>query len=347
MKLELTRKAASILLAFAFLVATGLASQQSADQRKPPSGPTRDQGQQAKDETLILRSDLVTLDVTVVDMNNSPVMNLAQNQFQVLEDKVPQKIEFFLKEQVPVSLVLTIDTSGSMKSKLDTVIKSATKMVKESRADDEMALIEFKDQPELLEEFTTNTADILDSLQSLIGSGQTAMLDALYLAADYAHKEGKNRRKAVILVTDGLDADSYYKSDEVVNRLREADVQIYLIGFTGELNTDKAWVFKRSEKGKAEELLNKLAGETGGRAFFPKELADVATITAQISTDLRTQYSIGYYPTNTKRDGTYRNIRVTVDGGKQKLVPRHRTGYVYGRDDQSATAPEIKAKPQK
>ena len=346
MKLEFTRRAASLVSGVILLVATGFGSTQT-QQRTKPSEPTREQGQQPKDETLILRSDLVTLDVTVLDANNSPVMNLPQSQFQVLEDKVPQKIEFFGKEQVPISLVLTIDTSGSMKGKLDTVIKSATKLVKESRPDDEIALIEFKDQPELLEEFTSNSADVVDSLQSLIGSGQTAMLDALYLAADYATKEGKNRRKAVVLVSDGLDADSYYKFDEVVNRLRETDAQIYLIGFTGDLNPDKAWVFKRSEKGKAEELLNKLAGETGGKAFFPRELSDVATITAQISTDLRTQYAIGYYPTNTKRDGTYRNIKVIVDSSKQKLVARTRAGYVASRDDQSATNPEIKPKPEK
>jgi Ca-activated chloride channel family protein len=348
MKLEVTPRAASAVLSLSFLVAAAFGFSGSAHSQERPKQPQpRDQGQQAKDDALQLRADLVTLDVTVVDANNTPVMNLAQSQFQVLEDKVPQKIEFFNKEQVPVSLVLTIDTSGSMKAKLDTVIKSTTRLAKESRSDDEIALIEFKDQPELLEEFTTNTADIVDTLQSLIGSGQTAMLDALFLAADYANKEGKNRRKAVVLVSDGLDADSYYKFDEVVNRLRETDVQIYLIGFTNDLNTDKAWVFKRSEKGKAEELLNKLASETGGRAFFPKELSEVGTITAQISNDLRTQYAIGYYPTNTKRDGTYRGIRVSVDGGKQKLVARTRAGYVAGREDQSAGAPEIKPKPQK
>jgi Ca-activated chloride channel homolog len=355
MKLQLERGAVSVLAAALLLAVTGLGSSGSArvqEPRQPPARDNRDKtdktdktdkSQQAKDDNpLRIGTDLVTLDVTVLDPNNNPVMNLAQDQFQVFEDKVQQKIEFFSKEQVPVSVVITIDTSGSMKSKLDTVIKSTTKLVKESRQGDEMAVIEFKDQPELLEEFTANTADVVDTLQGLIGSGQTAMLDALYLAADYANKEGKNRRKAVVLVSDGLDADSYYKFDEVVNRLRETDVQIYLIGFTTDLNSDKAWVFKRSEKGKAEELLNKIASETGGKAFFPKELSDVQTITAQISTDLRTQYSIGYYPTNTKRDGTYRAVRVGVDGGKQKLVARTRNGYTADREGQSAGTADIK-----
>src|SRR5438105_4205487 len=188
--------------------------------------PQDDQG------TIRLGTDLVLLDVTVVDQSNRPVMDLKQENFQVFEDKLPQKIDFFSKEQVPVSLVFAIDTSGSMRSKLDTVIKASVNLVKETRKDDEIAVIEFKDQPELLEEFTADTADVIDTLQSLVASRQTAMLDALYVGADYASKEGKNRRKAIILVTDGLDKDSYYKFNEVVDHLREADVQVYLIGFT-------------------------------------------------------------------------------------------------------------------
>ena len=249
------------------------------------------------------------LDVTVVDPSNRPVMDLNKDKFLVVEDKLPQKVEFFSREQVPVSVVFAIDTSGSMRAKLDTVIKSCVSLVKESRTDDEMAIIEFKDQPELLEEFTTDAQDVIYTLQSLVASRQTAMLDALYLAADYASKEGKNRRKAVILVTDGLDKDSYYKFDEVVDHLRETDVQIYLIGFIGDLDNDGG-LFRKSDKGKAEGLLTKLAVETGGRAFFPNSLPETHSIAQQISTDLRTQYSIGCYPTNSKRDGSFRAVRV-------------------------------------
>jgi Ca-activated chloride channel family protein len=281
---------------------------------------------------LKLSTDLVLLDVTVVDPNNRPVMDLNRDQFQVFEDKVPQKIEFFSREQVPVSVVLTIDASGSMRPKMDAVINAAINFVKESRPGDEIAVIEFKDQPELLEEFTTDINDVIDALRGLVASGQTAMLDALYLAADYASKEGKNRRKAVVLVTDGLDKDSYYKFDEVVNHLRETDVQIYLIGFTSDLSKEGAWVFGRSEKDKAESLLNKLAVETGGRAFFPKELSEVHAIAQQISNDLRMQYSIGYYPTNSKRDGTFRSVKVLVNAGNRRLIARTRTGYTAPRE---------------
>ncbi|HEX5732751.1 MAG TPA: VWA domain-containing protein [Blastocatellia bacterium] len=290
---------------------------------------------QDREDPIKLDTSLVILDVMVVDPSNRPAMDLKQDQFQVLEDKVPQKIEFFTREQVEISMVLAIDTSGSMRTKLDTVIKASTSLVKESRKGDEVAVLEFKDQPELLEEFTTNIGDVADTLQGLIASKQTAMLDALYLGADYASKEGRNRRKAVVIVTDGIDKDSYYKFNEVVSHLRETDVQIYLIGFTNDLSKDGAWVFGKSDKEKAENLLKQLAEETGGKAFFPKELAEVHTIAQQISTDLRTQYSIGYYPTNSKKDGTFRAVKVNVNGGNRRLVARTRNGYTAPREGET------------
>src|SRR2546423_1118450 len=126
---------------------------------KPQHPEPKEQDAQDDQGTIRLGTDLVLLDVTVVDQSNKPVMDLKQENFQVVEDKLPQKIEFFSKEQVPVSLVFAINTSGSMRSKLDTVIKASANLVKESRKDDEMAVMEFKDEPVLLEEFTGDTAD--------------------------------------------------------------------------------------------------------------------------------------------------------------------------------------------
>lgn len=314
--------------------AARVAGQQKDDKGQKKQDQKDQEPQDKESDVVKLGTDLVTLDVTVVDQSNQPAMDLAKDQFQVLEDKVPQKIEFFSRDQVPVSLVFAIDTSGSMKAKLDTVIKASVNLVKESRDKDEMAVIEFKDQPELLTEFTTDINDVIDTLQGLIASRQTAMLDALYLAADYANKDGRNRRKAVILVTDGLDKDSYYKFNEVVSRLQEIDVQVYLIGFTEDLSKDGS-LFKKSEKTNAENLLNKLAAETGGTAFFPRELSQVHTIAQQISNDLRTQYSIGYYPSNSKRDGTFRQVKVQVNAGARKLVARTRNGYTAPKEGEA------------
>jgi Ca-activated chloride channel homolog len=297
---------------------------QKPQQSRPEASPQRD------DDTITLGRTLVLLDVTVVDPSNKPVMDLKQDEFIVTEDKLPQKIEFFSREQVPVSLVFAIDTSGSMRPKLDTVVKASTNIVKEGRRDDEMAVIEFKDQPELLEEFTGDINDVIDTLNGLVASRQTAMLDALYLAADYANKEGKNRRKAVLVVTDGLDNDSFYKFGEVVNHLKEIDVQVYLIGFINDLDKDSG-LFKKSPKEKAEGLLNRLAEETGGKAFYPRELSEVHAIAQQISTDLRTQYAIGYYPSNSLKDGTFRAVKVQVNSANRRLLARSRSGYTAPR----------------
>lgn len=291
-----------------------------------PQQSDSEEPQQKDDDKITIGRTLVLLDVTVVDPSNKPVMDLKRDEFSVSEDKVPQKIEFFSQEQVPVSLAFAIDTSGSMRPKLEAVVKASTNLVKAGRPGDEMAVIEFKDQPELLEEFTSDINDVVDTLNGLVASRQTAMLDALYLAADYANKEGKNRRKAVLVVTDGLDNDSYYKFSEVVNHLREIDVQIYLIGFINDLDKESG-LFKKSPKEKAESLLNKLAEETGGKAFFPREPSEVHAIAQQISTDLRTQYAIGYYPSNSKKDGTFRTVKVQVNAGSRRLMARTRNGY--------------------
>jgi Ca-activated chloride channel family protein len=282
-------------------------------------------------DEVILDTELITLDVSVVDRGNRPVFDITEQRFVVTEDGVPQTISFFSKEQAAVSLALAVDTSGSMKTKLEAVVQATTNLVRASAPKDETAVIQFKDQVELIEEFTSDTSDVEDALNDLIASGQTSLLDALMLAADYAQKDGRNRRKALVVVTDGLEKGSFYSVDEVTDHLRKLDVRLYLVGFTGDLN-DSAGLFKKSQKEKADALLNRLATETGGRAFFPADESQLGPIIDQIALDLRTVYAIGYYPTNTKKDGTYRKVAVTVLGTDRKpdskLSARTRSGYV-------------------
>jgi Ca-activated chloride channel homolog len=347
MRISSKRTLAISLVASLFILSVGIFAltgasranvqqKENSQNKKPPA-----QQDQDKDDTPIrLGTDLILLDVSVLDAgnNNVAVMNLQQKDFQVLEDKVPQEIKFFSKDQVPVSVVFAIDSSGSMRGKIDTVIKASINLVKDSKPGDEMAVVEFRETPELLQEFTTDQNDVIDTLNGLVARSSTAMLDAVYVAADEARQYGKNRRKALIVVTDGLDKENYYKFDEVVKHLQETDVQIYIIGFTNDLD-DGAKLFKKSPKDKAEALLNKLATETGGKAFFPKELSEVHTIGQQISTDLRTQYAIGYYPSNTKRDGTFRNVKVQVNQvANKRLVARTRSGYVAPSDTPTANS---------
>jgi Ca-activated chloride channel family protein len=289
--------------------------------------------QQSGDD-VVLDTELVTLDVSVVDKGNRPVFDIGEERFQIAEDGAPQKIAFFSKEKAAVSLAIAVDTSGSMRSKLDSVVQATSNLVRASAPNDETAVIQFKDQVELVEEFTTDIGDVEDALNDLVSSGQTSLLDALMLAADYSQKDGRNRRKALVVVTDGLEKGSFYSLDEVTDHLRKLDVRLYLIGFTTDLN-DSAGLFKKSQKEKAEALLHKLAEDTGGRAFFPSDESQLGPVIDQIALDLRTVYAIGYYPTNTKKDGTFRKVSVTVLGpdrkADSKLSARTRAGYMAAK----------------
>ena len=203
-----------------------------------------------------------------------------------------------------------------------------------ARKGDEFAVIEFRDQANLIEEFTSDPADVRDALADLEATGQTAVLDAAYVAADYVHQEGKNRLKAIVLVTDGLDRNSYYSFDQLVDHVRKLDVRLYLVGLTADLDGGGA-LFRKSDRSKAELLLTKLARETGGKAFFAAGLGDLASVNDAIAADLRTVYSIGYYPKNPTKDGTFRTVGVEVLGAAGKpdstLTARTRSGYLAQR----------------
>lgn len=300
---------------FALTSLAGAAQQPQHGDQPPPD----------KADELSISSDLVVLDVSLVDRANRPVLDVTKDRFTVLEDNVAQPISFFSKEAAPVSVGLVIDSSGSMRTKLSSVVAAVSDIVRTNKPDDETAVIEFKDHADLLEEFTTNVRDVEDALGDLSPFGTTALLDAIKLSSDYVQKDGRHRRKALVVVTDGLEKGSYFTYDQVADQLKKQDVRVYLVGFTKDLDADGG-VFKKSDKTKAEGLLNKLAEDTGGRAFFPADLSELKGIGEQIAADLRTSYSIGYYPTNDKKDGSFRKIQIKV-AGDSKIVARTRLGY--------------------
>jgi Ca-activated chloride channel family protein len=175
--------------------------------------------------------------------------------------------------------------------------------------------------------------------------GQTAVLDAVYLGAEHAgkHKKGDplsdKRRRALILVTDGEDRNSFYKQEQLFEFLRENDVQIYVIGFVNELDPEGG-IIRKSPKEKAVNLLNKLATETGGRAFYPASLTELPGIADEITRDLRTQYVVSYSPTNKRRDGTFRKVNVRIDdtGKRDKRIAITRPGYTAPRGGGSSSS---------
>ena len=298
------------------------------------------------DEGAIVRvnTDLVNLNVRVIDRSNKPIDNVRQDDFHVYEDGVAQPIEYFGKQEVPITYGLAVDTSLSLRNQLQSVIDAAKTIINSNKKGDETFIERFisSDKINVEKEFTSNKDELIDAIDNLyLEGGQTAVVDGVYLAAEHVaeYKKGDDsdrRRRALIVITDGEDRHSFYTDTQLFQRLREEDVQIYIIGFVNELDKESGLI-KKSPRDKAVNLINKLATDTGGRAFFPQSLSEMPEIANAIVRDLRTQYVLAYNPTNKTRDGSYRAIRVTVEDGpsRDKRIALTRSGRSAGREGAS------------
>jgi Ca-activated chloride channel homolog len=292
-------------------------------------------------EILRTNTDLVQLHVRVIDRNNRPINNVSQAEFQVFEDGVKQPIEYFTREEVPISYGLAVDTSGSLRTQLPTVLEAGKTIINANRPGDETFLVRFvgRDNTETVQDFTANKETLGDALDNMYTEGgQSAVVDAVYLSAEHVaeYRKGDDsdrRRRALIVITDGEDRNSYYNQEQLFARLREEDVQIFVIGFVNELDKEAGFI-RKSPRDKAVNLINKLASETGGRAFFPESLSEMPQIANEIIRDLRTQYVIAYNPTNKTQDGTFRTIKVTVDqpSNSDKRIALTRNGRLARRE---------------
>jgi len=318
---------------------------------KPTPTPTPPEELDA--ESIIkINADLVQLHVRVIDRNNHPINNVAQAEFHVFEDGVPQPIESFTREEVPISYGLAVDTSGSLRSQLQSVIDAGKTIINSNKQGDETFLVRFisSDKIETVQDFTANKDLLMDGLDSFyVEGGQTAIIDAVYLSAEHVSEYRKGddtdrRRRALIVITDGEDRNSFYKQEQLFARLREEDVQIFVIGFVNELDKEQGFI-RKSPREKAVALINKLASETGGRAFFPDSVAELPQIANEIIRDLRTQYVIAYNPTNKTQDGSYRAIKVAVDqpASGDKRIALTRTGRLARKEGQGGVrAPAVR-----
>ena len=300
-----------------------------------------------EDEGIIkIDTEEVNLNVRVINRTNRPINNLRQDEFKVYEDNVLQPITSFTRAEVPTNYSLVIDNSGSLRSQLDKVIEASKIIVNTNKPDDATSIIRFvgKEKIEIQQDFTSNKADLNDALENLyVEGGQTAVIDAVYLAAEQVDQYEKSRnpnekkRRALILVSDGEDRDSFYKETQLFELLREADVQIFTVGFVSELSKEGGFIGK-SPQGKAKALLERLATETGGKSYFPNSISELNGIAMDIASELRTQYVVSYSPTNDTKDGTFRNIKVVVTDGanKEKRIAITRTGRNSVRDANGA-----------
>jgi Ca-activated chloride channel family protein len=302
-----------------------------------------------KDSIIRINAELVQLHVRVIDRNNRPINNVQQSEFHVFEDGVPQTIETFTREEVPISYGLAVDTSGSLRSQLQSVVDAGKTIINANKRGDETFLVRFisSDKIETVQDFTDNKELLNDGLDSFyVEGGQTAIIDAVYLSAEHVSEyrkgdESDRRRRALIVITDGEDRNSFYKQEQLFARLREEDVQIFVIGFVNELDKE-AGLIRKSPRDKAVNLINRLASETGGRAFFPESISQLPEIANEIIRDLRTQYVVAYNPTNKAQDGTYRAIKVSVDqprGDSDKRIALTRTGRLARKESAGTPRP--------
>lgn len=294
------------------------------------SGPAgSDAGAAAQgDFTLNVDVELVTLPVSVLDPDGQPVHNLEREHFRVFEDGVEQEIAIFAQEDVPVSVGLVIDSSGSMSDKRERVSNAALVFVRESNPDDETFVITFNDEAFLEQDFTRSVGNLIDALDNIYNRGETAVNDAIHLGLDHVEFEGRMDKKALLIISDGEDNASVYTEDEVMERLREAEVTVYAIGLLEE-DGPGGGLFGRSPAERARDTLEEMAEATGGQAFFPKSLDEIEDICRRIAHDLRNHYTINYTPSNTAWDGTLREVRVEVDPprGFPRLEVRTKTSY--------------------
>jgi len=267
---------------------------------------------------------LVQIPVHVTTQLGASVTNLKQESFRLFEDKIEQKIVSFVSEDAPVSIGLLFDLSGSMRDKMRKASDSAIEVLKTANPEDEFFLIEFNNRPKLVVPFTRDVSEIQQELAVARPRGQTSLLDAIHLAVSEM-KNARHLRKALIIVSDGGDNHSRHSETEIKEDMLEADVQVYAMGIF-----DVTGARSRSrEERDGPRLLSDLAVKTGGRHFPVSELGELPGVCARIGEELRNQYLLGYFSTNSDRDGKYRHIRVAFDppAGAPLVRVRYRLGY--------------------
>ncbi len=292
-----------------------------AGQEKPPVGAKAEAEQDA-----VFSSDtrLVPLNVTVTEKSGHLVTNLPQSAFTVLENGAPQAIKIFKSEDVPVSIGLIIDNSGSMRDKRQAVESATLALVKSSNPQDEAFVVNFNDEAYLDTPHLTNDIKILEqALTKINAKGGTAMRDALRMSMDELRKKAKRDKKVLLVVTDGNDNASTETLEAVVRDAQQSDVLIYAIGLLSQE--------ERKEARSAKRALDLLVTSTGGQVFYPNSVTEVEAIAKEVARDIRSQYTIAYTPSNSVLDGTFRTIKVLVKG-RNNPTARTRMGYYATKD---------------
>ena len=270
--------------------------------------------------------EIINLTVTVTDAQGRLVPGLDREAFSVYEDGVKQDLALFNKDRLPLSVVLLMDTSASMEDKITVARSAAKRFVATLVPEDRARVVAFNSRIDVLQDFTGDKTALNDGIDRLRPEGATALHNAFYISIKDLQKEKQTgagaRRQAIILLSDGENTASIVTDEQVIDLARKAEISIYSIRLTSDYEGDKG----RAAFSQATHLLSVLARETGGQAFFPAQIQELDSVYDRIAEEMRTQYSLGYVPTNLKKDGRYRRIVVRVPA-RDSVVLRYKLGY--------------------
>lgn len=269
--------------------------------------------------------DVVSMSVTVTDSTNRYITDLTEKDFEIFEDGVKQELTLFNRSNLPVALSLLIDTSSSMEDRMVTAQNAAIGFVRKLRPTDLGEVIGFDSRAEVLQKFTSDTAELETAIRKTVAGGSTSMNNALYISLKGLKKipirqEDEIRRQAIILLSDGEDTSSLVTFEDVLDLARRSETAIYAIGLMENAAAGQSKGFRE-----ATYALRQLANDTGGRAFFPSDVKSLASVYGQIYDELSSQYTIGYTSKNPRRDGAWRRLVVRVN--RPNVQARTKQGY--------------------
>ena len=280
----------------------------------------------------------VRLNVIVTDEAGRPVADVKREEIGVTEDGAAQAVAHFAPEELPVSYGLVLDNSRSVTPLLETIRRTAGTIAIANKAGDEAFVMRFvdSDKLEMLRDFTSDLTALDNALSSMYTEGgMTAVVDATYVAVKNVaerRKDDEGRRRAVVLISDCEDRESVYKREELMKLLRRESVQVFVISFLTEVSGERGFT-RPSPREKARKLAAEIAEESGGRAFFPKDVNELVRAAEEVSRDLRSQYVVGYAPANASADGKFRKVEVKIADapGRTKRLAVARPGYFAGK----------------
>jgi Ca-activated chloride channel family protein len=308
-----------LLLSFNFPALTVAQSIVPGEVRQDTPGRVIEQGQSVHVDV-----ELALVNVTVTDPHNRMVTGLESDNFRIFENDVEQEIQYFSSEDVPISIGVIFDLSGSMANKVGKSKEAALQFFKTANPQDEFLLVSFNERAELTSTFTNSVEDLQSSLLSLSAKGRTALLDAIYLGLSEM-RSARNAKRALLIISDGGDNHSRYRENDIKRLAREADTQLYAIGIFDPFQ----YRSRTPEELNGPSLLSEVTELTGGRVFDVQNVNDLPDIATKIGAELRNQYILGYRPSNKSHDARWRKIKVKLRSpkGLPPLSVYAKTGY--------------------